>query len=398
MGSGLLTHIGVAKEVAWGTPIAATDYLKFNSENMALVIEENLSAQLHARRDEPESYEGLGRVMGDTVHEVHPNGLGYILRSWFGQPVTTKPGTLAYQHVFTPYSHFIPAAQKGTATGGSTTTLADTGKTWVADAYIGMWVHVLSGTGAGQVGYITDNDATTLTVATWTPPSTDSVYEIRVGPGNCILPPYTLEINRDIGSPNGFQYSGCVANVLAFSYGVAAKILNLTTSWIGKDEAKLANTTPTLETTKPFTWDEAVIQIGGSAYNYLETLSFNLNNGLVGIPLLNASPKRIGMIQGDTYRTGTIAPTFRTQDRTEYDKYKGWTTAAWTITFTSGLIEAGKTYTLTISFPKVLYMTYPIGIAGPGQIIVGATGKIKYDNSSGYLCMITLQNSIVKYS
>jgi hypothetical protein len=56
---------------------------------------------------------------------------------------------------------------RGTASSGAATSITDTGKTWVASRYIGAWVKIIGGTGIGQARQITDNDTTSLTVATW---------------------------------------------------------------------------------------------------------------------------------------------------------------------------------------------------------------------------------------
>lgn len=67
----------------------------------------------------------------------------------------------------------------GTATSGSTTTLANTGKAWTTNAYAGKAVAIISGTGAGQQSRITSNTATVLTVAAWAvAPDATSVYRI----------------------------------------------------------------------------------------------------------------------------------------------------------------------------------------------------------------------------
>jgi hypothetical protein len=52
----------------------------------------------------------------------------------------------------------------GAATGGSTTTLADTSKSWTANSLVGKAVWIVSGTGAGQSRFISSNTANTLTV------------------------------------------------------------------------------------------------------------------------------------------------------------------------------------------------------------------------------------------
>jgi len=76
---------------------------------------------------------------------------------------------------------------RGKATSATSTTLTETAAGvaggWTADMWIGAWVRITAGTGAGQTREITDNDTTTLTVATWDKtPSTDSEYVIYSTP------------------------------------------------------------------------------------------------------------------------------------------------------------------------------------------------------------------------
>ncbi len=71
----------------------------------------------------------------------------------------------------------------GTATGGSTTTLANTAKAWTVNAFAGKAVTITAGTGAGQYGRIVSNTATVATItadATGWPlaPDATSVYRI----------------------------------------------------------------------------------------------------------------------------------------------------------------------------------------------------------------------------
>lgn len=261
---GKLSHMGIAKELEFGTAVAALDYLKFSSESLSLKIDELMDASIQAGQDEPPSYEGLGTIAGNTVHEAHPIGLGHFLRAWFGQPLTSTIDTGMYQHNYTPVTHLIPATRKGTADAGSTaTTLVDAAQTWVVDQWAGWWIHVVTGTSAGTYRMIVSNDATTLTFATATAPDATSIYEIVAGPENSILPPYTIEVNRDVpGSTSAFQYKGMVANTLAFSIGVGAKILTLTAGWLGKDVANIAASTVVHATTEPFKWSQVKVGIG----------------------------------------------------------------------------------------------------------------------------------------
>ena len=74
---------------------------------------------------------------------------------------------------------YYPVNDSGTTTTGAATKITDTSQTWTVDEWIGYAVYIYSGTGSGQIREITDNDATSVTVATWTTtPDTTSKYYI----------------------------------------------------------------------------------------------------------------------------------------------------------------------------------------------------------------------------
>lgn len=76
----------------------------------------------------------------------------------------------------------------GQATSGGATTIVDTGAGWGVDQFINFQVRITGGTGIGQIRTITDNDATTLTVASWTtPPDSSSLYSIEGNENNLYL-------------------------------------------------------------------------------------------------------------------------------------------------------------------------------------------------------------------
>jgi len=469
------THIGLGKQTIWDTPVGASDYIKFSSETLTLAIEELISTSLAVKRDEPDSFEGLGTIAGDTLHEVHPNALGYLLRGWFGKILSSElVAEAAYKHIFTPGKD---KEAKGTADSGSETTLVDADLVTTDDEFNGCWVHIIAGTNAGEWALITDSEATTNTITFAAMPlaiDDTSVYEIRNGPEHCILPPYTLEIHRDLPE-KAFQFAGCVPNTLAFSFGVAAKVLSLTASWLGKDVAPIDPTIPSFEPTEPFRWNQAILLVGifdsgtstngtlntttllndtGKTWvedaligkyirmtsgdcqdqirkitdndatsvtfapamsaapaedkyeiwnedNLIETLSFTLSNGLIGVPLLN-NTKRIAKIVGDAFRSGTIAPTLHVEDKTNWETYfKGWTTRPWLVLFRGVALTGATGYYNELQFhlPKVLFTAYPLSVAGPGRLTVGATGKIKYDSTAAhqYLAKVVLFNTKVSY-
>jgi hypothetical protein len=70
--------------------------------------------------------------------------------------------------------------ESGTSEAGSTTTLQDTGKTWIAGQWEGFTLTCTGGTGGGQERTIITNDANTVTVDTaMTAPGADTTYTIQ---------------------------------------------------------------------------------------------------------------------------------------------------------------------------------------------------------------------------
>jgi len=113
----------------------------------------------------------------------------------------------------------------GTATSGTSTTIVQTGKTWAASQWINSQVRITAGTGAGQIRTITANDATSLTVATWTTtPDATSQYVIE-GNDNFI---YLLGNNAvtmyryDIGANTWSTLSPIAARAAAPGAGMSA--------------------------------------------------------------------------------------------------------------------------------------------------------------------------------
>lgn len=103
---GVRSHIGIGKEVTYGTPVVATEYLRFASESLNEEIEQVISENIIGIVDESPSYEGMHNIAGDISGDVYPNVVGHLMRAAFGAPTTTQPDATnnptVYQHVFTP--------------------------------------------------------------------------------------------------------------------------------------------------------------------------------------------------------------------------------------------------------------------------------------------------------
>lgn len=320
--TGKLTHFGIAPEVIFGTAVAATSYLKYSSESLTLGIEDLMEASLNGIRDEGASHEGLNTVAGDSVHEVHPAGIGNLLRSSLGAPATTD-NTGSYTHVFTP----LATRNRGTGTaiaGTGATTIVVTPTAWVINEHVGRWAHIITGTAAGQWTPITANTTSALTCATSPAAAVADTFEILDGPRHCALPPYTIETHRDmVGATASFQHKGMVVNNLSFSVGVGAKIMTSTASWLGQAVGNIAATTLVgLPTTDPFMWDDCILGVGlatsetatgGSANTLVHTgaaWTVNAYTGYIVLTTAGTGKNQCRKIASNTADTLSVTPNF----------------------------------------------------------------------------------------
>lgn len=311
-GIGALAHIGLAKETTFGTPVAATAYLPFETESITAEIEQVVDSSLKALLDESPSYGGLETYGGEIVFPVRPTSVGHILRAAMGEPTTT--GTNPYTHTFIPKQAEFSA--------------------------------------------------------------------------DCFLPPYTIEVHRDLSS--AFQYAGCVVNSLQLSYGAKQKILKAQAEIIAKDVALITKSTPSFETNDPFLWHQAVLQVGGANNNIFEEFSVKLNNNLEGVATLN-NTKKIAKIWPTGVRTVEVDATIGIYDLTEYNRFVNQSETNFTITFTSGSFQ------FKIELPKVRYTAFPLSVGGPDRLTVKLKGKAKYDATTTGAIKITLVNNTASY-
>ena len=210
---------------------------------------------------------------------------------------------------------------------------------------------------------------------------------------DCPINPYTLEVYRDQG--DAFQFLGAIVNTLALNFSTTDKILKVTNGIIAKNLGDTPKTGLSLETTKPFTWEQAVIKIGGTAEgninNDLESFGINYDNKCVGKYALN-NTTILRKIVRSGLRTIPVNFTIDFVDRIEYNKFINGIEQSFQVKFVGAECETGYYYTLIIDIPKFRYLTYPINMGGPGPIVCGVTGKAKYDESLGYPYKITLIN------
>ena len=205
---------------------------------------------------------------------------------------------------------------------------------------------------------------------------------------DCPINPYTLEVYRDQG--NAFQFLGAVVNTLALNFSTTDKILKATLGIIAKNIGDVGKTGLSLEATKPFVWENAVIKIGGSSNNDLEGFGLTWDNLCVAKYALNNTviPRKIIR---DGFRTIPVSFVIDFVDRTEYDYFIAGTERSFQVKFEGAICDDPVKYTLQIDLPLVRYLAYPINIGGPGRLTCAVTGKAKYD-AAGYALLATLIN------
>ena len=93
---------------------------------------------------------------------------------------TNLPSTWGTDAKMVGTPSYVGTYATGTATSATSTTLVNSAKAWTADQWINAQIRITGGTGIGQIRTITDNDATSVTVATWTvTPDSTSTYAIE---------------------------------------------------------------------------------------------------------------------------------------------------------------------------------------------------------------------------
>ncbi|HUZ00503.1 MAG TPA: phage tail tube protein [Thermomicrobiaceae bacterium] len=102
-GTGLDSQFGMVDEVTWGTYLAPTRFLEFDSETIKAVPKQILSRGLGRARTQrgAQARTFITGAAGDTVHDVMTAGFGLTFKHMLGAVATTGVAD-PYTHTFTP--------------------------------------------------------------------------------------------------------------------------------------------------------------------------------------------------------------------------------------------------------------------------------------------------------
>lgn len=197
------------------------------------------------------------------------------------------------------------------------------------------------------------------------------------------LPPYTLEIFRDVTSAQ--QYAGCQISALSLS-GQPNQDLRVTASFIGKDMLNKATTTASFPSSPvdPFAFDTASISIGGAATALVEEFNITINNNFEPVFTNNASRlaakiRRTDFTQVDM--TGTLA----FEDITDLNRFLDETEFPFAANYTRA-----DSFSMLIQMPRVIYTAFPTGIDGRGRQTVSFTARARHHTGSNQMIQVDL--------
>lgn len=102
MSYGMLSHVHFNFQNSFGTSqVDSLEAAPVSGVTLALGIEQLVENNMYNRTGESPYHEGMNVVEGDISMEAHPYGMGWLLKSVFGQVVTVS-GTDLHTHTFVP--------------------------------------------------------------------------------------------------------------------------------------------------------------------------------------------------------------------------------------------------------------------------------------------------------
>lgn len=208
------------------------------------------------------------------------------------------------------------------------------------------------------------------------------------------LPPYTLQVFRDVGS--SWQFTDSMVNALSFEIG-ANGFVKATASIIARTSSLMNPTVAAFPTGDPWSWDAASVSIAGIANASIETLTIKMENSIEGVVTLDGTKSWSRMLRNG-FRTFGISGTFDFNSQSEYNIFRAQTEQRFLVNL-KGETTVGSGYTdnLLFDLPSVRYTSFDGGISGPNRLTASFDGAGKFDTTSSYAFKATLTNTKNNY-
>lgn len=211
---------------------------------------------------------------------------------------------------------------------------------------------------------------------------------------NCALPPYTIQVYRDVGS--SWQFTDAIVNAMTFEINANA-LVHATASVIARTSSLMPYTTASFNTGDPWAWDACSISIAGVGNAALETLSVSIENNIEGVVTLDTTKSWSRMLRNGL-RTFGVSGTFDFTSQTEYNNFRSQAEQRFVVTV-RGATEVSSGYydTLTFDAPSVRYTSFEGGLSGPSRLQASFDGACKYNTGSAQAFKATLTNTRASY-
>jgi len=99
--TGMLGHVGIGVESAWGTAVAAANYVEILNESLVTTIERYETKNVIGGLYEPDDSAGVERHEGDIVFAGHPDPLGRFLMAALGANAASSITSTLFSNVIT---------------------------------------------------------------------------------------------------------------------------------------------------------------------------------------------------------------------------------------------------------------------------------------------------------
>jgi len=201
--------------------------------------------------------------------------------------------------------------------------------------------------------------------------------------------PLTMEVYRDVGSAG--VYYDCVGNQLSISIA-NGQLLSMDVDFIGAGFSRKAAATPSFPTGKPFTWDQASVEISSQSVVDLEELTVTVNNNLEATHTLTNTKapyriKRTGPQQVELSGSMIFAA------ESYFQAFENQTE----VPFKAHFVNNAAPHTFTMDFPKIRFKTFEPQQADAGLIKASFTAQAIFDTGSNRACEFTLVNTQTYY-
>lgn len=197
------------------------------------------------------------------------------------------------------------------------------------------------------------------------------------------LPPYTLEVFRDVTSSH--RFADAVATRIGFAVQPNQDV-RVTLGMIAKTTSIIAKSTPTFPSspTDPFTFDTASISIAGAASELVEGWTLTADMQMEGVPTLNNTTEihRVRRRGPVMYR---LAGTIGFENLTEYNAFIAQTEQRIVASF-----FRAQSFQLIFDLPRVVWSEFPVAAGGRERITAAFAGIARHHIGSGTPAAIKL--------